>query len=578
MKMALKIAIQFLLALAVGWALTSPAEAQALKGVRLTGGLSAPLYACAAPGDTSRIFIVQQGGLIRILKNGSLLPTSFLNAGTKILTGSERGLLGMAFHPNYAVNGFFYISYTRAGDGASIVERYSVSGNPDVADAASGLVIVGPVAQPESNHNGGCIQFGADGMLYFGLGDGGGGDDQHGAIGNGQLGTTLLGKILRYDVDIPAPYIPANNPFVSNPSVRDEIWSLGQRNPWRFSFDRVRGDMYSGDVGQGNIEEIDFEPAGLGGRNYGWRCMEGLNCTGLSGCTCNSPTLTLPVATYSHSFGCSVTGGYIYRGCAMPALQGTYFYADYCTARIWSFTYDANTNTKGPTIERTSELAPGGAFAINAITSFGEDGFGEILIVDGGGELYRITSQTQIDCNGNGVADVCDLQFGNSVDVNTNNIPDECECTPPLTYCSGKFTSNGCAPNMGTVGYSSATLGSGFFVRATECMNSKPGLLLYGANGQSSQVFQGGVLCVNPPIKRTPGSSSGGTAPPALDCTGVYSIDMNAFAVGALGGNPLPALLVPGTVINAQWWGRDPGFPAGQNSQLANGVQFQVCP
>ncbi len=575
---ATRLTLRLLGVLALGFSLALPAQSQTLKGVRLTAGLSAPLYACAAPGDTSRIFIVQQGGLIRILKNGSLLATPFMNLSTKILIGSEQGLLGMAFHPNYASNGFFFVSYTRAGDGASIVERYTVSGNPDVGNPATFVPIVGPVAQPESNHNGGGIQFGADGMLYFGLGDGGGGNDQHGAIGNGQLGTTLLGKMLRYDVNIAPPYIPANNPFVNDPNVRDEIWDLGMRNPWRWSFDRVTGAMFIGDVGQGAVEEIDIEPAGAGGRNYGWRCMEGLNCTGLSGCTCNAPALTLPVDTYSHSFGCSVTGGYMYRGCAMPALQGTYFYADYCSARIWSFTYDIVTGAKGPTIERTSQLAPGGGMAINSITSFGEDGYGEILIVDGGGELYKITSTTQVDCNHNLIDDVCDLAYGNSLDVNGNGIPDECDGAPPFLYCSGKFTSSGCAPTMAKVGYSSATLGSGFIVRATDCMNNKPGLLLYGVSGQAALPFQGGTLCISAPVKRTPGTNSGGSPAPADDCTGVFEIDFNAFAVGALGGTPSPALRVPGTVVDSQWWGRDPGYGPGQNSQLAGGLEFQVCP
>jgi glucose/arabinose dehydrogenase len=578
MNIALKTSLRFLGVIALGLALVQPASAQTIRAVRLTAGLSAPVYACAAPGDTQRIFIVQQGGLIRILKNGTLLATPFMNLGTKILTGSEQGLLGMAFHPNYATNGFFFVSYTRAGDAASIVERYHVSSNPDVGDPASNLVFIGPVAQPESNHNGGNIQFGPDGMLYMGLGDGGGGNDQHGLIGNGQLGTTLLGKMLRYDVDIPSPYIPANNPYVNDPNVRDEVWDVGMRNPWRWSFDRQTGDMYIGDVGQGAIEEIDFEPAGVGGHNYGWRCMEGLNCTGLSGCTCNAPALTLPVDQYNHSFGVAVIGGYMYRGCAMPALHGTYFYADYGSARIWSFTYDGATQTKGPTIERTGQLAPGGGQSINSITSFGEDGFGEILIVDGGGELYKINEVGQVDCNANGVADTCDLASGNSVDIDGNGIPDECDGPPPFGYCSGKFTANGCAPSMTFSGYSSATRGFGFLVNAVGAINSKPGLLMYGMNGQLSMPFQGGVLCVNSPIRRTIGVNSGGALPPIDDCSGLFSIDFNAFAVGALGGNPSAALQLPGTTVDSQWWGRDPGYAPPDNTQLSNALEFQVHP
>ncbi len=566
------------LALAVGFAL--PAKAQTLDTVRLTAGLSAPLWAGAAPGDTSRIFIAQQGGLVRVFKNGSLLATPFINATAKILTGSERGLLGMAFHPDYTTNGYFFLSYTRAGDGASIVERYSVStGNPDVADPLSGLVFIGPVAQPESNHNGGGIAFSpVDRMLYYGLGDGGGGNDQHGAIGNGQLGTTLLGKMLRYDVDIASPYIPAGNPYSTDPNVRDEVWDVGMRNPWRWSFDRQYGDMFIADVGQGAREEVNYEPVGNGGHNYGWRCMEGVNCTGLSGCTCNSPALTLPIDDYSHSFGLAIIGGYIYRGCAMPALQGTYFYSDNSSARIWSFTYDRNTNTKGPTIERTSELAPGGGLFINSVTSFGEDGFGEILIVDGGGELFKIVQSGQTDCNANGTADSCDLASGNSLDVNGNSIPDECDCTAPAFHCTAKFTAGGCLPVMGYTGYSSATRGFGFHVRGVGAINQKPGLLLYGFNGPASTPLSGGLLCVNPPLRRTVGANSGGSALPADDCSGVFTIDLNLFAVGGLGGNPDIGLLLPGNTVNAQWWGRDPGFAAPDNVQLTNGLTFQICP
>ncbi|HTF88425.1 MAG TPA: hypothetical protein VK843_08450, partial [Planctomycetota bacterium] len=291
-----------------------------------------------------------------------------------------------------------------------------------------------------------------------------------------------------------------------------------------------------------------------------------------------SPALRLPIEAYSHSFGNCVIGGYIYRGCAMPGLQGTYFYADHGSSRIWSFTYDRNTQTKGPTIEVTTQLAPGGGQSINSITSFGEDGFGEILIVDGGGELYRIIDTGQTDCNSNGISDTCDLSSGNSLDSNSNGIPDECDGTPPVAYCSGKFASNGCAPNMEFTGYSSATKGFGFIVRGAGAMNNKPGLLLYSVNGQNATPFQGGVLCVNSPIKRTPGTNSGGNPLPADDCSGVFSIDFNAFAVGFLGGQPLAALQLPGTVVDTQWWGRDPGYAPPANSQLTNGLEFQVHP
>ena len=581
MNSTLKTLLQILGAIVLALSLSAPAQAQ-LKSVRLASGLSLPTYACAPEGDTTRIFIVEQTGKIRILEQGVLLATPFLDIGPKVGTGLELGLLCMAFHPNYSTNGYFFVSYTRASDGASMLERYHVDpATPNQASPNSATVIVGPIAQPSSQHKGGCIQFGADRKLYASFGDGGGGADNgpgHPAVGNGQSGATLLGKVLRFDVDLPAPYIPPSNPFTADPNTLDEIWALGYRNPWRFSFDRRTGDMYVGDVGNGTMEEIDFEPAGAGGRNYGWKCMEGSVCTGLPTCGCNAPTWRLPIEEFGHTFACAVIGGYIYRGCAMSALQGTYFYADHCTARIYSFTYNGVSGAKGPVIERTSELAPGGGMANNQITSFGEDGLGELLICDKGGELFKIISASQVDCNGNGVDDICDLNAGTSVDVNGNAIPDECEGATPSSFCVAKLNSLSCTPAMSYVGYSSATRGSGFRMSANHVLNNEIGLLLYGLNGQGALPFQGGTLCVHSPVKRAVPANSGGNPAPLNDCSGIFTIDFNTFAVGGLGGRPALALQVVGTSVVAQWWGRDSGLPAGLASQLSNGLQFQVCP
>jgi Glucose / Sorbosone dehydrogenase len=256
-----------------------------------------------------------------------------------------------------------------------------------VADPASEFVII-TIAQPYANHNGGMLAFGPnDGYLYIGMGDGGGSNDQD---GRAQDPGQLLGKMLRIDVDGGSPYaIPPSNPFAGPGLPLDEIWAIGTRNPWRWSFDRLTGDLFIGDVGQGQREELDFQPASSpGGENYGWRCMEGFRCTGWSGCTCNDSSLTLPIFDYTHSDGCSVIGGYVYRGCAVPDLQGTYFFADYCSARIWSFRYDGSAMTEFQ--ERTTELDPSGSPSIGSITSFGEDGLGELYIVDQGGELFKI--------------------------------------------------------------------------------------------------------------------------------------------------------------------------------------------
>jgi glucose/arabinose dehydrogenase len=379
-----------------------PAAAQTdLHTVRVASGLAQPLWAGAPDGDSSRLFIVEQNSEdVHILdlttEPPTQLPGTFINISSKVNSGAnERGLLGMAFDPDYLSNGFFYLSYTRTGDGASIVERYSVLGDPatsNSADATSGLVIFGPVSQPQSNHNGGHIAFGPDGKLYFGLGDGGSANDSgsghHEPGGNSQWGLTLLGKMIRINSD---GTVPGDNPFVTDPDFLNPIWAYGLRNPWRFSFDRETGDLYIGDVGQNAREEVDVVPASsTGGENYGWRCMEGFNCTGLSGCTCNDPSLTLPIRQYAHNGGkCSITGGIVYRGDAIPDMRGWYFYADYCTAQVFRMLWDGGTGFIAHD-DITALVAPGGGLNINFITSFGEDADGELYICDQGGEVFKL--------------------------------------------------------------------------------------------------------------------------------------------------------------------------------------------
>lgn len=345
-------------------------------------GFDAPLLITAPPGDGARVFVVEQKGKVRIVKNGALLAQSFLDLSGLVSApptgGNEQGLLGLAFHPLYANNGYLYVNYTDLA-GASVVARYRVSPQPDLADPGSGVILL-QVAQPFRNHNGGNLAFGPkDGYLYIGLGDGGSANDPN---GNAQSGATLLGKMLRIDVDQGSPYaVPATNPFVGNPAFKPEIWALGLRNPWRFSFDRQTGDLYIADVGQNAREEVDFQPHGSpGGENYGWRCMEGSLCTGLSGCACNGPGLTLPIHEYPHAQGCSITGGHVYRGTAISGLQGTYFFADFCSNRIWSFRYSGNALTEFT--DRTVELDSGAGFCVRTVTSFGEDALGELYIAN----------------------------------------------------------------------------------------------------------------------------------------------------------------------------------------------------
>lgn len=356
--------------------------------VKITGGFSDPLFVTSPPGDSARLFVVEQNtAQIKIIENGTVLPTPFLNINSKAGSGGEQGLLGLAFHPNYSNNGYFYVNYTN-NSGNTVIARYRVSGNPDVADPGSELILM-QVAQPFGNHNGGMLAFSPnDDHLYIGLGDGGSSFDPGNRAQNGQ---DVLGKILRMNVgngDIFST--PQDNPFAGNPAILDSIWALGLRNPWRFAFDRLNGDLYIADVGQGAREEVNRQAGdSSGGENYGWRCMEGLSCTGLSGCTCNSGNLTFPIHDYTHAGGnCSVTGGYVYRGAAIPELDGTYFFADFCTGRIWSFVWNGSSITQFA--ERTQELQPETGETINNITSFGEDDSGEIYIVDRDGEIFKI--------------------------------------------------------------------------------------------------------------------------------------------------------------------------------------------
>lgn len=377
-----------------------------LRTQRVVTGVTKPLFVTHPPGDFHRIFIVEQSGRIKILKNGQILAPEFLNVDPISGCCNERGLLGLAFHPNYATNGYFYINYTTvASPGSTVIARYSVSAaNPDIADPVGTIVMTFP--QPQANHNGGWLAFGGDGYLYIATGDGGGHFDSeldgHSVGGNAQDVTSkLLGKLLRVDVDgddFPADAlrnyaIPPDNPFVGMEGD-DEIWAYGLRNPWRCAFDRAADDLYIADVGEESWEELNFQPAGdTGGRNYGWRCMEGNSCTTLTGCICNDPALTLPIYEYAHSASpprCSITGGEVYRGCAIPDWGGTYFFADYCSAEIWSLRHDVINGVTDFT-DRTAELAPGGVETIRDISSFGLDAAGEMYICDlNGGEVFKI--------------------------------------------------------------------------------------------------------------------------------------------------------------------------------------------
>ena len=366
-----------------GGASPPPATSNSLRLQTVTAVLSSPVFLTAPAGDVARLFIVEQGGLIRILNSldGTPRATPFLDVSGLVVTGGEQGLLGMAFDPNYAGNGRFYIHYTNtAGD--IVIARYGVSSNPDIANAGA-QAILKTIAHPTNqNHNGGMLAFGPDGCLYAGIGDGGGIGDPN---GNAQNTNSLLGKILRLDPETGSA-CGTDNPFANGTGGAPEVWSVGLRNPWRFSFDRSTGVLYIGDVGQSQREEVDAVAGPNAGRgvNFGWNIMEGFACFNPpSGC--NSTGLTPPILDYSHDAGaCSVTGGYVYRGTLNSAVNGSYFYADYCAGFVRSFQLQGGR----PSSQSTWPLlSPGGQ-----ITSFGEDARGELYIMTQTGGLSRIVA------------------------------------------------------------------------------------------------------------------------------------------------------------------------------------------
>lgn len=347
------------------------------------GDLTRPVYVTHAGDGTNRLFIVEQPGRILIAANGRLRAEPFLDIREKITTrGNEQGLLGLAFHPDYKNNGSFFVNYSRVPDGDNVIARYRVSDDSNIADANSEEILL-TVDGLEPNHNGGMLAFGPDGHLYIGTGDGGGAGDRHGTIGNGQNLDTLLGKILRLDVNGDPYEIPPTNPFVNRADARPEIWAYGLRNPWRFSFDRATGDLYIADVGQGRAEEVDFQPASSkGGENYGWRILEGEGCYDESQ-NCARRDLVAPIAEYSHDFGCSVTGGYVYRGQKYPWLAGQYIFADYCSGIVWATARDANGQWQTNQVGKFDDT----------ISSFGEDAAGELYAAGhGDGAIYKLTS------------------------------------------------------------------------------------------------------------------------------------------------------------------------------------------
>lgn len=433
------------------------------------------------PGDKRRLFLVEQGwqtgtGQIRVLDlaTGVLQDTPYLSVGP-VAGGVEQGLLGLAFHPNFMTNGYFYVYYTEPPEpgvsaGTCVLARYrAAGGDPTSLEAQfdSGYTLL-RIPQPDAVHNGGWLGFGPDGYLYIGVGDGGGYYDSDvpgtvvppghtPGIGNAQDLHSLMGKILRIDVDgadnIPGNddddafvdeparnySIPPDNPFV-NTEYAPEVFLYGLRNPWRCSFDSLTGDLWIGDVGQTDREEIDFNPPRFSGRNFGWRCREGTLCTNEEGCACDAGSYIPPVWEYEHTgFRCAVIGGFVYRGCAIAWMYGRYFFADYCGRQFDSFArlvtgqiYDFRSHH--------DEMDPPGPEDIYTVATIGADDMGELYFSDRNGNIYRVVDAAGIlDCNGNGRDDRCDIAAATSADDDGNGIPDECD----IPACSADFDLSG---------------------------------------------------------------------------------------------------------------------------------------
>ncbi len=368
--------VLLLLSLAI---ITDAADAQAppFQLEPIATGFERPLYVAEYPGQPGLLFVVEQTGKILLVDNSETLETPFLDISDLVTGGSEQGLLGLALHPDFIDNGLFFVNFTDLAGNTNVVRYRVMESDPFQADPSTATTIL-QVEQPARNHNGGGIAFGPDGYLYIGLGDGGNQGDPE---GNGQNPGTLLGSILRIDIDNTSaekPYaIPADNPFVDDPTAQPEIWSYGFRNPWRFSFDRETGDLWIGDVGQNNYEEIDLQPAGDGGMNFGWNLSEGDSCYAVE--DCDTGEFTWPEVSYSHDFGTSVTGGYLYRGNAMPDLVGSYLFGDFGSGFIW---------IHQPGGEESVTLGPFDT-GIN-ISSFGEGLDGELFVVGYDGTIYRL--------------------------------------------------------------------------------------------------------------------------------------------------------------------------------------------
>ncbi len=497
----------------------------------VSSGLQRPIAICSAPGDMDRLFVADKIGRVRIVRNGVVQSPVFIDIAGMVDSDGEGGMLGMAMHPDFMSNGKFYLSYTTGTDqGDSIISQFTVSPpTADVADPATEQVIWGPLIGTSSGHKGGHIEFAPDGKLYFSIGNGYAGGS--GPENRAQDPLSPWGKVLRFDVDIPYPHIPPDNPFVGDPNGLDEVWALGFRNPWRFGIDPQNGDLYVADVGQSTVEEVNFIPSGVGGLNYGWKCKEGGGCTPNGGCDCNDPNLIDPIVEYDHQNdgGVAIAGGVVYRGSEIPELFGHYLYADFGNDRVWAVKYENGQVVNE--IELTDALqSTSGGNSLDSLVSFGTDAAGEIYIVEHfAGEIWRILPN-------------CGVQ----------------------NFCVTSPHSAGPGAVMASAGSTSVS-SNNLYIGALNCPTFKPGIFFYGSTaiqvpfGDGFRCAGGFVYRLNPLVM----TNSSGIAQHALDIT-------NPPFAGAQ--------ITAGSRWNFQFWFRDPMGPGGTGFNLTDGLGALFCP
>lgn len=516
-------------------------------------GMTYPIWAGSPPGD-DRVFVVEQySGQVLIFENGIRKPLPFLDISAELLPLSHSGFMALAFHPQFATNGHVFVYYTVPETSGMFgtpnpaivrIERHTVSAtDPDVVDPTSAMIVL-EHAQPNLIHKGAGPLFGPDGYLYIVLGEGGiGGPNSVDACAVGRL-DNWFGKVLRIDVDSATPYaIPPDNPFLQTPGALPEIYHLGLRSPWRASIDWQTGNLYIGDVGAFAYEELHFSAAGQAGLNFGHPVLEGPDCSldcAAELLPCGSSEYPDPIHSYPNT-NSSIICGPVYRGSAMPLHDGALFFADFSSGDLWSLRYDPVAGVSGLQ-SHISDLDPTGALQL--ISSFGEDGNGEIMIVTrgpqpGDGAVFRIVPFVS-------------STYCTSTDLNLPGVT----CTPVMSEITG-------IPSL--------TLSRPLSIDATQIVNWKNGLFFYGTQGSQAIPFLGGTLCVALPLKRTDLQNAGGTAEFTLDCSGSFHFDFNTWL--QTGQDPL---IAPGTQVHGQYWFRVPETPSG--SGLTDGVLFEVGP